>query len=312
MAQSLEQLGHMGDILFTKDSIGSGAGGDVYKCMIEGDRYAVKCARKADLGGDRATRLSSEIQVLREIQKNQHPMMIELHDVVQDEGTIYIIMELLVWGDLFDYLEDHVLTEQQVAFYASNVTLMLEYLHDLRIVYRDLKAENLVLMANGYLKLIDFGFAKKMKVGEKAYSLLGTPGSIAPEIVSRCGYSYPIDWWALGVLVYDMMFRELPFGEDLSQLTTLCRQPLKHLSKDNDNENGVVVVSGDFSSFVTSLLHHDSKCRLHKGNAKSHTWFALHHINWGDVRTQRPLGGLRMPQRKRYSSTYVKRQSMKF
>ena len=80
---------------------------------------------------------------------------------------IYIITELIVCGDFFDYLTIHTLSEMDAMFYTVNIILILEYLYNQDIVYRDLKPENMVFMENGYIKLIDFGFAKCLKSGEK-------------------------------------------------------------------------------------------------------------------------------------------------
>lgn len=191
-------------ILFVSDRIGEGAFADVYKCKIEDKRYAVKCVNKHALTDYQRDQLLNEIQILQMI---DHPLMIDLVYVLQDSAIIHIITELVVCGDLFDYMTTTTLDERQIVFYTSNVILMFEHLHTNDVIYRDLKAENLVLMENGYLKLIDFGFAKRMKSNEKTHTILGTPGYIAPEIMMGSGYSYPVDWWTLGIFVFDMMFQ---------------------------------------------------------------------------------------------------------
>ena len=87
-------------------------------------------------------------------------------------------------------------------FYAAQVTHIFEYMHGMNIIYRDLKPENLLVSADGYLKLTDFGFAKV--VVNRTYTLCGTPEYIAPEILLNKGHGKPVDYWALGILIYEM------------------------------------------------------------------------------------------------------------
>ncbi len=89
-----------------------------------------------------------------------------------------------------------------LSFYTANVTIMFEYMHGLNIIYRDLKPENLLLDNDGYLKLTDFGFAKIIE--GRTYTICGTPEYIAPEILLKKGHGKAVDWWALGVLIYEM------------------------------------------------------------------------------------------------------------
>lgn len=88
-------------------------------------------------------------------------------------------------------------------FYTTEIVLTLEYLHNKQIAYRDLKPENMLIAADGHLKITDFGFAKK--VVDKTFTLCGTPEYLAPEIILSHGHNHGVDWWALGVLLYEML-----------------------------------------------------------------------------------------------------------
>jgi len=97
-------------------------------------------------------------------------------------------------------------------FYSGQVILMFESLHLKDIVYRDLKPENLLLTSNGYLKLVDFGFAKQCKT--RTYTLCGTPEYLAPEILLNKGHGKPVDWWCLGIMIYEMLAGQAPFTDE--------------------------------------------------------------------------------------------------
>ena len=88
-------------------------------------------------------------------------------------------------------------------FYTTEIVLALEYLHKKQIAYRDLKPENLLIAADGHLKITDFGFAKK--VVDRTFTLCGTPEYLAPEIIMSTGHNHGVDWWALGILLFEML-----------------------------------------------------------------------------------------------------------
>ena len=98
------------------------------------------------------------------------------------------------------------------SFYGAQIASVFEYLHSKDIVYRDLKPENIMIGADGYLKLIDYGFAKT--VTKRTYTICGTPEYIAPEILLNKGHGKPVDWWTLGILTYEMVAGIDPFNDD--------------------------------------------------------------------------------------------------
>ncbi len=124
-----------------------------------------------------------------------------------------MVLEFVQGGDLFTLLRtESNFTNDVATFYISEIVLALEYLHSLDIAYRDLKPENLLIDQNGHIKIADFGFAKVVK--DKTYTLCGTPEYLAPEIILSNGYNKEADWWALGILLYEMLVGHPPFFDN--------------------------------------------------------------------------------------------------
>lgn len=183
--------------------LGTGGYGTVKMARHKGTGmlYAVKELHK---GKVIAKRQSERVCVERKmLAQCDHPFIIELAAAFQDASTLYLLMELILGGEFHGLLSRRRrLTEKDATFYAATVAVTLEYLHDRRIAYRDLKPENLLIDQQGYLKLVDFGFAKI--VDDKTWTLCGTPEYIAPEMILRKGHDCRVDWWSVGVLLYEV------------------------------------------------------------------------------------------------------------
>ena len=124
-----------------------------------------------------------------------------------------MVLEYIVGGEFFTHLRKAGRFDNNTAkFYAAHVVLIFEFLHGKDFIYRDLKPENLLLDSTGYLKITDFGFAKR--VAFKTYTLCGTPEYIAPEVLLNKGHGKGVDWWTLGILVYEMLAGQPPFVDD--------------------------------------------------------------------------------------------------
>lgn len=177
-----------------------------------GVRYALKCMRKRQL-----IEMKQVEHVINEKQLlglANHPFVISLAASYQDGVELYMLLELSLGGELFTRLRDyHRFEESTARFYAASVVSAFAHLHDLSIAYRDLKPENLLLDTKGYMKLCDFGFAKMVTDG-RTFTLCGTPEYLAPEIISNVGHSMAVDWWGVGILVFEMLTGDAPFMAD--------------------------------------------------------------------------------------------------
>ncbi|ESO11321.1 hypothetical protein HELRODRAFT_158167 [Helobdella robusta] len=186
------------------------------------------------------------------------PFLISLKFSFKDNSYLYLVLEFVGGGEMFNHLRKaRKFTENQVKFYAAQVTMAFEYLHSLDILYRDLKPENLLLDTNGYVKVADFGFAKRVK--GRTWTLCGTPEYLAPEIILSKGYNKAVDWWALGVLIYEMAAGYPPFAAD---------QPIQIYEK---IVSGKVKYPGHFSSDTKDIIKNLLQLDLTKryGNMKN-------------------------------------------
>ena len=168
-----------------------------------------------------------------------HPFIVDLFATFQDSLNIYMLMSYVPGGELFTHLRRaQRFTPDVTRFYLATIILALKYLHSFNIIYRDLKPENLLLDSRGYLRLTDFGFAKI--VDDRTWTLCGTPEYLAPEIIQSDGHGKAADWWACGVLCYEMLvgyppfFDESPYGIYEKILNGHIHWPrtMDHLSRD--------------------------------------------------------------------------------
>ncbi|XP_062457409.1 cAMP-dependent protein kinase catalytic subunit PRKX isoform X2 [Rhea pennata] len=147
----------------------------------------------------------NEKSVLKEV---NHPFLIRLFWTYHDERFLYMLMEYVPGGELFSYLRNMGRFNNSTGlFYSTEIICAIEYLHSKEIVYRDLKPENILLDKEGHIKLTDFGFAKKLV--DRTWTLCGTPEYLAPEVIQSKGHGRAVDWWALGILIFEMLSGDL-------------------------------------------------------------------------------------------------------
>lgn len=196
------------------DTIGTGTFGRVRLCRnkTSGKFYALKILKKAEIVRlKQVEHTISEKDILSTI--DSHPFLVQLYKTFQDELYLYMIFEYVIGGEIFSHLRKAGKFPNDVAkFYIAEIVLAIEYLHTLDIVYRDLKPENLLLDKSGHIKITDFGFAKR--VADRTWTLCGTPEYLAPEIILSKGHGKDVDWWALGILCYEMLVGYPPFFDE--------------------------------------------------------------------------------------------------
>lgn len=145
------------------------------------------------------------------LQSINFPLAVYLMFFFKDNNYIYMVMPFIPGGELFGHLRKFGnFDEVQAKFYVSQVILALEYLHYLDLIYRDLKPENILIDHTGYLKVTDFGFCKRL-MRNRTYTLCGTPEYLAPEVILSKGYGKSVDWWGVGVLMYELVAGNPPF-----------------------------------------------------------------------------------------------------
>jgi serine/threonine protein kinase len=241
-----------------------------------GDLYALKTVHKMRLvQSQKVHTILAERNIMSHC---NHPFIVPLLFAFQSATKFYLGLEYIPGGELLTVIRRQVtLPIDQVRLYVAEIALALRHLHSIGIVYRDLKPENVLIAADGHLKLTDFGLAKDLSRLRLTSSFCGTADFMAPEIIEKQEYAFSVDWWAVGILTYEMLFGQTPFHDENRPrqfMKISCHQPPFPQGADPDA-----------CDFIRKLLIKDKNHRADLDQLTGHPFWAG--LNFDDVLAKR-------------------------
>ncbi|CAJ0745303.1 16590_t:CDS:10 [Entrophospora sp. SA101] len=284
-------------------SVGKGAFGKVRVVQHKRSKtvYALKYINKEKCIKMRA--IGNIIQERRLLEEIEYPLICNLRYAFQDDENMFMVLDLMLGGDLRFHLERQGrMKEDVVKFYAAEISLGLDYLHSKNIVHRDIKPDNVLLDEQGHAHLTDFNIAAHYKEQKPFTSVAGSMAYMAPEMLKKKGYLYSVDWWSLGIVIFELLFGRRPFrGKNNSLLTkAILHEPL-HFP---DNPN--MTVSEECLDAIKRFCERDISKRLGCNGIeeiKQQPWFK--DIEWDKLDTKRATPPfVPDPKRANFDATY--------
>ena len=249
------------DSLYYIKDLGQGSYGKVYLVTDSKNFYAMKTAeiQAMDLNRERAQYYLGEKSIMLTI---NFPFIVKLYKTFKTREYIFFLQEFIngitlrTWLDTFKN-KNNLRNLDEVKFYGNIMAMILNYLETKRIIHRDLKPDNLIIDDHGYIKAIDFGIAKNITGTDSTNSLIGTCHYMAPEIALGKSYSFAVDYWSMGIVLYEIFYGKVPFGfgyEDPVKIYKEITESNPMLPSDEKNEK--------FNDFLKQLLNKNPKKRL--------------------------------------------------
>ena len=263
--------------------IGEGSFAKVYLVRNKFNKkiYSMKKLNKPFIKKNKREKYTINERIL--LSKINYPFLVKLYCCFQDKEYLYFILEFIQGGELFFHLHREIrFDDEKTSFYIAELILALNFLHENKIIYRDIKPENILLDIDGNIKLTDFGLSRLCSCeDEKVFTICGTPYYIAPEILEKKGYNNTVDWWSLGCLMYEMLNGRPLFNYNNGKI-------------DINEYKKEIILPNNFSEeakdLIIKLLNIDPKKRLGSGkngfnDLKNHKYFE--NINWDDLENKK-------------------------
>lgn len=276
--------------------IGRGSFGKVMQVRHkkDGKIYAMKVMRKdAIIAKNQVTHTRDEKNILQSI---RHPFIVNLNYAFQTKDKLYMILDYVNGGELFYHLKkEGKFSEERVKMYAAEISSALIHLHSHGIIYRDLKPENILLDRTGHIVITDFGLSKEVPKDDATHTFCGTPEYLAPEVLRGQGHSYPVDWWSLGTLIYEMLTGLPPFYS--KHINVMYQKIL------NAQLTFPSFISESAKSLLEGLLTREVDRRLGGEDVRHHPFFAG--ISWTDLEAKKVAAPWVPPVRDAMDTTQI-------
>ena len=267
----------LNDLLFIKE-IGKGNYGSVSLVMNKKTKfpYAIKAiCKNLIIKDDLAENILLEKNIILKI---DHPFIVKLVKSLKDENNVYFLLEYVKGKELFEVIRDiGYLSKEQTNFYIASIMTAINYLHERKIIYRDIKPENIMVLKNGYLKLIDFGTAKEIE--DRTKTIIGTPHYMAPEVILGREYSFPVDFWSISICMYEFICGEVPFGEREDDPMEIY---FAIINNELDFNEKYIKIDKEFKHIMKKMLDKNPSYRLCNFHSiKNQAWFK--DFNWDEL-----------------------------